>query len=254
MYINNVDNDPYINLEYRDFKKKKIYAHRTGNYPFTRRICKRSVLLCLLYTLITFGVYLMYWEYALAKETNKLSNDDTGACPGKVVFFSIITLGIYAVYWAAKTGKKQNNYFILKKNEDNGFKTFYLILMIIGYVVPGMNVVCFCFMQNALNKMIAIADEENPAGVQVRDNSILNHPFWATLLLFLFAHLGPQIFMCFYEQLFIGLPGNPANILSPIDGAVQTIAQNSADQVASCDTPFMISHCLLSIFLMLLIM
>ena len=70
-------NDPYLNIELRNEKTsrkpKKEYKKR--------RVYRRSVALAIIYTLITFGLYGIFWQFEIAKETNALSENDKGFSP-----------------------------------------------------------------------------------------------------------------------------------------------------------------------------
>lgn len=255
MIANNENNNgPYMELEYRDYKKQRIYKDQSGSHPNMRRIYKRNVALCIIYSILTFGIYLLYWQYAITKESNKICMHENDTKPSVVVFFTIITIGIYGVFWAHRTGLKHNNFFILKKNEDYGYSTFYFVLAICNYIVPFMNIICLSFMQKSLNKMINISDSEQPNGVYVVDNSIFNRPIYSTILLFLLSMVVPQLIMNVYDLIFLGAPGNPANVSTDINGVMQTDTQNSADMIINCDTPFVVSHCCLHIFVILVVL
>lgn len=107
-------------------------------------------------------------------------------------------------------------------------------------------------MQGKINAMLKIEDEENPQGLLVRDSSIFNRPFCSIIILILICEIIPEQFMAFYENLFIGVPGNPAN---PIIGDFTKGAiKNSADQIIYADSAFMLSYCVLQIFLFLAVL
>lgn len=63
----------------------------------------------------------------------------------------------------------------------------------------------------------------------------------------LIAQIVPEFLLSFFEQIFIGAPGNPA---TPIVGdLMEASIQNSVDQIVYADSAFMLAHSALSILL-----
>ena len=62
-------------------------------------IVRRSIPLAIIFTIITCGIYGIYWMIKLNDEVNYLSGE-TQATSGVVVFLlGIVTCGIYLFYW-----------------------------------------------------------------------------------------------------------------------------------------------------------
>ncbi len=106
-------------------------------------IQKRDLITIVLLSIITLGIYSLYWMY---KITDELNNEPTPSSwntkGGTVVIFSIITLGIYTVYWAYKIGEK------LRKDPNDNRPILYLILQLI------VSIVAIVIIQNDLNKIL----------------------------------------------------------------------------------------------------
>ena len=164
--------DPYISVEIRNLKspKKSEKEHKL------RRIYKRNVALSIIYTIITFGIYGIFWQFEIAKESNALSKNDEGFCPALVVFFTIITCGIYGVYWGYKVGKKHNLFYETHGEQDKDYNVIYLLLLLFNYLMPILSLICYAIMQAKINAMLRIEEGRNPQGVYVRDSSIFNRP------------------------------------------------------------------------------
>lgn len=90
--------DPYIDVEFRNQNSTKKVKTKKNKERKLRRVYKRNVALSIIYTIITFGIYGIFWQFEIAKESNALSKNDKGFCPALVVFINIITCGIYGVY------------------------------------------------------------------------------------------------------------------------------------------------------------
>ena len=66
---------------------------------------KKDIVVCIILTIITCGLYNLYWLICLAEDINTLSNEaDTSG--GMVLLLTIITCGIYGLYWAYRCGEK----------------------------------------------------------------------------------------------------------------------------------------------------
>ncbi|MBD5631685.1 MAG: DUF4234 domain-containing protein [Clostridia bacterium] len=85
-------------------------------------IKKRNVGLAILFTIITLGIYGIYWYVCLTNDSNKIAPDKKTASGGLAILFTIISFGIYGYYWNYKLGDKLT-----------GSGTLYLVLFIFGF-------------------------------------------------------------------------------------------------------------------------
>lgn len=90
-------------------------------------IKRRNLFLCILFSIITCGIYAIYWFVVLTNDTNKLAQSKT-ASGGLAFLFTIITCGIYGLYWSYKLGKKVGE---IEGGGNHG--VLYLILALIGF-------------------------------------------------------------------------------------------------------------------------
>lgn len=108
---------------------------------------KRSVLLALLFSVLTLGIYYIYWFISLTNQSNKLAPKNATMGGVKAFFASIFTFGIYQGYWAYRLGNKAGE--MLNKNSD-GF--LYLIFWFFTFgIVP------LCMGQSAVNKAVDLS-------------------------------------------------------------------------------------------------
>ena len=107
-----------------------------------RQIKERNIVLCIIFSIITCGIYGIYWLVNMVDDLNELSGhpEDTS---GIVVFLlSLITCNIYSWYWLYNAGKKSGE--IDGVRDDS---VLYLILAIFG-----LSIVDYCLIQDKINK------------------------------------------------------------------------------------------------------
>lgn len=68
-------------------------------------IKERNIVLCILLSIITCGIYGIYWFCTLTDDTAR-ANDDPDFSGIKSLIFTIITCGIYGLYWNYKVAKE----------------------------------------------------------------------------------------------------------------------------------------------------
>ena len=68
-------------------------------------ITKRSIGVAILLSIVTCGIYGIYWMVVVTDDTNKAINDPNGTSGGIAVLLSIVTCGIYGIYWLINKGK-----------------------------------------------------------------------------------------------------------------------------------------------------
>ncbi len=105
---------------------------------------KRNVFLAVLFSIITFGIYYIYWFVSLTNQSNKLAPKNATMGGVGAFFVSILTFGIYQAYWAYRMGEKAGE--MLNKNSD-GF--LYLVLWFFT-----LGIVPTCLGQSAVNKTV----------------------------------------------------------------------------------------------------
>ena len=115
----------------------------------------RSIPFAIVFSILTFGIYMLYWLYKLAKEISIVTGRDDDVSPGLVLVFTIITFGIYGVYWAYKQGMKFKEYSHDHDRTDaDDCPTLYLVLFIANYLVGFTTLVGYAIMQDRMNNII----------------------------------------------------------------------------------------------------
>ena len=112
---------------------------------------QRSVGIAILLTIITCGIYGIYWLIMLNDETNYVSGHQQDGTSGGVVFLlTLVTCGIYGYYWCYKQGEKLNEAKMQRGiMVDSSASVIYLVLAIFG-----LSIISYALMQSELNKML----------------------------------------------------------------------------------------------------
>ena len=121
-----------------------------GNYRAP--VKNRNIALCVVLSIITCGIYGIYWLVCLVDDLN-VASGRTGDTSGGVVFLlSLVTCGIYGIYWMYKAGEKVA--YIKQRNTgevDSSSSVLYLILGIVGF-----GIVVYALIQSELNKVATL--------------------------------------------------------------------------------------------------
>lgn len=106
---------------------------------------ERSIPLCILYSIITCGIYGIYWMIKLNDEINPLSGEPNATSGGMVFLLTIITCGIYSYYWMYKMGERCD-----RINRVNGNSNILFLLV----TIFGFGIISYCLMQDTINKVV----------------------------------------------------------------------------------------------------
>ena len=110
---------------------------------------KRNVALCVIFTIITCGIYGLYWMAQINNCVNELADPPKKTSGGVAVLLTIVTLGIYGFYWVYKMGGLLDAALAKRRMPTQNRSVIYLILQVIGLGFVG-----WILMQSTINSMI----------------------------------------------------------------------------------------------------
>ncbi len=129
-------------------------------------IQKRGIGLSILLTIVTCGIYGIFWFISLTDDIKRVSGDESLPSGGMAFLLTIVTCGIYGFYWAYKMGKAlqeiQTRANIAAVSDNS---VLYLILQIFG-----LGIVNYALMQNSLNVVADNTDSCNNAAKHSADD------------------------------------------------------------------------------------
>ena len=107
---------------------------------------ERNIATAIILSLVTCGIYGLYWMVVLTDELKEQADDHNLASGGLALLFTIFTCGIYGIYWAYQMGKllsiaKEKN---VLRADDNS--VVFLVLELFG-----LGIVVYALAQSGLN-------------------------------------------------------------------------------------------------------
>lgn len=110
-------------------------------------IKQRNIAVCIILTIVTCGIYGIYWFICLSDDVNTASGT-FGTSGAMALLLTIITCGIYSWYWAYKQGEKIDHARMRRGLSSGSNGVVYLLLCIFQ-----LGIVAWALMQNELNQM-----------------------------------------------------------------------------------------------------
>ena len=110
-------------------------------------IQQRNLVVCILLSIITCGLYSLYWFVCLTDDTNALSNEaDTSG--GTALLLTIITCGIYGFIWAYRMGEKIDKAKQMRNIPAGNGGLLYLLLYLFG------GLIAYALIQHEVNTLV----------------------------------------------------------------------------------------------------
>ncbi len=107
---------------------------------------ERNIAVSIILSIVTCGIYGMYWFVCLTNDTNTVSGE-AGTSGGLALVLTLVTCGIYGLYWAYKCGEKLDTAKQKRGIPASNGGVLYLILFIFG------GIIAYALIQNELNKL-----------------------------------------------------------------------------------------------------
>jgi len=110
-------------------------------------IQQRSIALSIILSLITCGIYGIYWFIVMTNEVGHLSGDSsfTG---GKNFLLGLVTCGIWYYIWAYQVGKQIDEAQRKRGLYPSNNSTIYLVLSLFG-----LNIIVYGMVQSDINRL-----------------------------------------------------------------------------------------------------
>ncbi len=109
-------------------------------------IPNRSIAVAIILSIVTCGIYSIYWFVCLTDEVNKASGNPNDTSGIVAFLLNLVTCGIYSFYWSYKIGEKCDAI----SGANNSSAALYLVLTLLGF-----GIVVYALAQNTLNNAVA---------------------------------------------------------------------------------------------------
>ena len=113
------------------------------NFRKNADINKRNIAICILWTVLTGGIYGIYWMYLLVKNIRTVRGKPS-RCIGEVL--CLIFVPFYHLYWWYTRGEAIKQAFCKHNQNSIGNGFLYLVFAILG-----LNIVSMAIMQENFN-------------------------------------------------------------------------------------------------------
>lgn len=109
-------------------------------------IVPRNIVVSIILSFVTCGIYQIYWMIKMNDEVNTLASEPNATSGVMVFLFSLITCGIYGFIWMYKMGERCDR---IKGSVGGSSAILYLILSLLG-----LGIVSYCLIQDTINKAV----------------------------------------------------------------------------------------------------
>ena len=107
----NVDPKNIENLNY-GFHRKKVmpnenyYKMNPQQDKLGHKLESRKVNRCILYSILTLGLYFLFWHFEILNETNAFIKSKKLPKPSICVVLTVITFGLFLIYWSFRVSQQ----------------------------------------------------------------------------------------------------------------------------------------------------
>lgn len=108
---------------------------------------RKNVGLCIVLSIITCGIYGLFWMARLNSDSLAAAGIISGTSGGMVVLLSIITCGIYAIYWNYKLGER-----LERVRAEHGEPTGSLSILYLRLSLFGLSIISCALAQSCMEK------------------------------------------------------------------------------------------------------
>jgi len=147
-----------------------VVAHNKEDYFMIKQ---RNVAVCILLSIVTCGIYGLYWFVVLTDDINQESGDVDATSGGMALLLTIVTCGIYGWYWAYKMGERVDTIKNRAGVPSSNSGIIYIVLQVFG-----LGIIAYALMQDTANKFADAIPQMNAGyGQQYNQNVYGQQPY-----------------------------------------------------------------------------
>ena len=105
---------------------------------------RREIWVCIVLSLVTCGLYTIYWYYKIADDLYTLNNEPSKA--GMDLLLAIVTCGLYTIYMEYKFGEMEENIRRTRGTSSKDNRILYVVLCIFNF-----SIINYAIIQSNIN-------------------------------------------------------------------------------------------------------
>ena len=113
-------------------------------------IQRKSIGLCIVLSIVTCGIYSLYWLYCMAEDVNLVTARPNAPSGGIVLLLTIVTCNIYGLYWLYRAGDDLDRQRVNQGQVPGHLGILYLLLAIFGF-----SIISYALLQSEINEYAA---------------------------------------------------------------------------------------------------
>ena len=117
----------------------------------------KNIVTCIILSIVTCGIYGIYWLYCIATDINTLSDDPNAMSPVLVIVLSFVTCGLFFLYWVYKSGTILDQKMVETGRTAESRPILYVVLAFFGLAI-----VTYALMQDPINKLAESDSNKSP--------------------------------------------------------------------------------------------
>lgn len=98
----------------------------------------RSLLVLILLSIVTLGIYPFIWFYGVQRDLNLMCKDGQDVNPGLVIVLFLFTFGIYPIIWFYLQGERMKNVGAMRGVPIQDSGSTYLLWLLLGAFLCGI--------------------------------------------------------------------------------------------------------------------
>ena len=110
-------------------------------------IQRKSIGLCIVLSIVTCGIYSLYWLYCMAEDVNLVTARPSAPSGGLVLLLTIVTCNIYGLYRAGDDLDRQR---VNQGQVPGHLGILYLLLAVFGF-----SIISYALLQSEINEYAA---------------------------------------------------------------------------------------------------
>lgn len=113
-------------------------------------IQRKSIGLCIVLSIVTCGIYSLYWLYCMAEDVNLVTARPNAPSGGLVLLLTIVTCNIYGLYWLYRAGDDLDRQRVSQGQLPGHLGILYLLLAVFGF-----GIISYALLQSEINEYAA---------------------------------------------------------------------------------------------------